>query len=141
MLLVYLLTLLPSSFQPLSSGIEVGRMRRGENMSFPHESSQCKAAGLLAIVASLSVRTAGLAQGPWPRVQVLERAIQGLLGHILCHGRQAAAYPPPSPKPSPQRPPHSLAALLTPVQNLREHVIPSFNRSHSSLMRPLLFPL
>ena len=65
------------------------------------------------------VHAAGQTTGPRAHVQILGRVVQGILGHILCHGRQVPTQPFPSHKPSP--------ALLTPLKSPKEYVIISFN--------------
>ena len=79
------------------------------------------------------VHAAGQTTGPRAHVRILGRAVQGILGHILCHGRQAPTQPFPSPKPSP--------ALLTPLKNPKEYVTTSFNHLTFPFKTPLIFPL
>ena len=104
---------------------------RGENDEpFPHESSRGKAAGLWVILASLSIYAAGHAQGPWPHVHRESRA-EVLWARSLPWETDSSSAS-SLPKPSPPWPPHSPAAFLTPVQNLRGHGIPAFSRLYSS---------
>ena len=80
------------------------------------------------------VHAAGQTKGHGPiHVQILGRAVQGILGHILCHGKQAPTQPFPSPKPSP--------ALLTPLKSPKVYAITSFNHLTLLFIIPLVFPL
>lgn len=67
-----------------------------------------------------------------PHIHILGRAARGFLRHIPCHGRQGYSSTSSSPPDLHLRGhPHSLAVLLTSVQNQREHEVLSFHCSHS----------
>ena len=69
--------LLSSSFQPLLSGVDVGRMRQGNNTSFPHDSSQWVGAGLLVVVAALSVWSQQGSCEQWCEVRLIPSPVTG----------------------------------------------------------------